>query len=172
MTAPPTPDEMRVAEEIVTNWITRCDNLPEIRFEQSWVLLHIIAAALSTTAAQAEAQRAVCSEIQRIMATYREQKAELGYVDTPGGLEHMGDVWRLLAEWDDSLRAAALSTTAAQAEASGMRKAAAIARNFRDGNPEAWDSVATTGNRIAAAILASGLQTTPPAAPAEDKEND
>jgi hypothetical protein len=110
MTAPPTPDEMRVAEEIVTNWITRCDNLPEIRFEQSWVLLHIIAAALSTTAAQAEA--------------------------------------------------------------SGMRMAAAIARNFRDGNPEAWDSVATTGNRIAAAILASGLQTTPPAAPAEDKEND
>lgn len=45
----------------------------------------------------------VCSEIQEIMNTYREQEAK-GNVDTPGGLEHMGDVWRLLSDWDDKLK--------------------------------------------------------------------
>lgn len=50
------------------------------------------------------AASAVCTEIMEIMATYREQEAELGYVDTPGGLEHMGDAWRLLGEWDERLR--------------------------------------------------------------------
>ena len=44
----------------------------------------------------------VCSEIQKIMETYREQEA-CGRVDTPGGLEHMGDVWRLLRKWDEDL---------------------------------------------------------------------
>jgi len=44
----------------------------------------------------------VCTEIQRIMATYREQEAA-GEVGTPGGLEHMGDVWRLLSRWDREL---------------------------------------------------------------------
>ena len=47
-------------------------------------------------------QNEVCVEIQRIMTTYREQKAE-GDVGTPGGLEHMGDVWRLLGKWDATL---------------------------------------------------------------------
>ena len=37
----------------------------------------------------------VCEEILEIMATYREQEDE-GHVDSPGGLEHMGDVWSLL----------------------------------------------------------------------------
>ena len=46
----------------------------------------------------------ICAEIQRIMATYREQEAR-GYVDTPGGLEHMGDVWRLFRFWDEQLTA-------------------------------------------------------------------
>jgi|SRR5215472_6325043 len=50
------------------------------------------------------AQENVCRQILTIMETYREQEKE-GYVDTPGGLEHMGDVWRLLAEWDEQLRA-------------------------------------------------------------------
>ena len=36
------------------------------------------------------------------MCTYREQEAA-GNVDTPGGLEHMGDVWRLLRRWDTEL---------------------------------------------------------------------
>lgn len=44
----------------------------------------------------------VCAEIQEIMVDYREQDAR-GYVDTPGGLEHMGDVWRLLRKWDKML---------------------------------------------------------------------
>lgn len=48
----------------------------------------------------------VCGDIQMIMKTYRDQEAE-GSVDTPGGLEHMGDVWRQLAEWDETLRASA-----------------------------------------------------------------
>ena len=44
----------------------------------------------------------VCKEIQEIMVTYREQEAA-GSIDTPGGLEHMGDVWRLLRKWDKLL---------------------------------------------------------------------
>ena len=50
-----------------------------------------------------ERLQAICDEIQRIMVVYREQEAKYGYVDTPGGLEHMGDVWRLLASWDAAL---------------------------------------------------------------------
>lgn len=45
----------------------------------------------------------VCAEIQEIMRTYREQEASPSGVDTPGGLEHMGDVWRLLRRWDTEL---------------------------------------------------------------------
>lgn len=45
---------------------------------------------------------AVCDGIREIMATYRKQEAR-GGVDTPGGLEHMGDVWRLLSKWDAAL---------------------------------------------------------------------
>lgn len=44
----------------------------------------------------------VCTEIREIMETYREQDAA-GSVDTPGGLEHMGDVWRKLRDWDKKL---------------------------------------------------------------------
>jgi len=47
--------------------------------------------------------KSVCDEIQRIMEVYREQEASDYGVDTPGGLEHMGDVWRLLREWDEAL---------------------------------------------------------------------
>jgi len=52
----------------------------------------------------ASAKDKVCAAIQQIMASYREQEAA-GEVDTPGGLEHMGDVWRLLASWDRELSA-------------------------------------------------------------------
>lgn len=45
----------------------------------------------------------IATEIQEIMKTYRQQEAE-GGVDTPGGLEHMGDVWRMLSKWDEQLR--------------------------------------------------------------------
>ena len=46
--------------------------------------------------------RKICMEIAEIMETYREQDAA-GGVDTPGGLEHMGDVWRLFKKWDREL---------------------------------------------------------------------
>src|ERR1700677_1616030 len=49
------------------------------------------------------AKDSVCREIQEIMETYREQAASSYGVDTPGGLEHMGDVWRLLGQWDQAL---------------------------------------------------------------------
>lgn len=45
----------------------------------------------------------VCGEIQDIMRVYREQEASHDGVGTPGGLEHMGDVWRLLRKWDTLL---------------------------------------------------------------------
>lgn len=39
-------------------------------------------------------------EIIEIVKDYREQSASAYGVDTPGGLEHMGDVWRLLCKWE------------------------------------------------------------------------
>jgi hypothetical protein len=48
------------------------------------------------------AKDAVCAEVRDIMAEYRRQ-AEAGFVDTPGGLENMGDVWKLLGRWDELL---------------------------------------------------------------------
>jgi hypothetical protein len=58
-----------------------------------------------------EAEQKVCAEIKEIMETYREQEKSSWGVGTPGGLEHMGDVWRLLKKWD-----AALTEAAAQKE--------------------------------------------------------
>ncbi len=46
----------------------------------------------------------VCEEILEIMKTYHEQESEPGGVDTPGGLEHMGDVWRLFYKWEKMLK--------------------------------------------------------------------
>lgn len=45
----------------------------------------------------------VCEEILRIMETYHEQDKSPYGVDTPGGLEHMGDVWRLFSKWEARL---------------------------------------------------------------------
>lgn len=44
-------------------------------------------------------QQVICDQIVAIMATYDRQMREDGYIGTPGGLEHMGDVWRLLGRW-------------------------------------------------------------------------
>ncbi len=49
-------------------------------------------------------QHQVCDEILSIMATYHEQD-DAGSIGTPGGLEHMGDVWRLLGKWEEMLKA-------------------------------------------------------------------
>ena len=44
----------------------------------------------------------IVNEIKDIMETYHEQE-DRGYIDSPGGLEHMGDVWRLLNKWDKAI---------------------------------------------------------------------
>lgn len=49
-----------------------------------------------------EADR-ICAEILDIMRTYHEQSRSPYGVDTPGGLEHMGDVWRLFSKWEQML---------------------------------------------------------------------
>jgi hypothetical protein len=54
------------------------------------------------TAEELRKIKPVCAEIHRIMETYREQE-DAGNVDSPGGLEHMGDVWNLLSKWDKML---------------------------------------------------------------------
>jgi hypothetical protein len=46
----------------------------------------------------------VCAEILEIMSIYHEQEKSSYGVDTPGGLEHMGDVWRLFSKWERQLK--------------------------------------------------------------------
>lgn len=46
----------------------------------------------------------VCAEILEIMSDYREQEKSPRGVGTPGGLEHMGDVWTLFRKWERMLR--------------------------------------------------------------------
>jgi hypothetical protein len=51
-----------------------------------------------------DAKTAVCDEIIYIMDVYHEQEESARGVDTPGGLEHMGDVWRLFRKWEKLLK--------------------------------------------------------------------
>lgn len=46
----------------------------------------------------------IVDELLEIMDTYHEQESR-GDIGTPGGLEHMGDVWRLLLRWEEIARA-------------------------------------------------------------------
>ena len=48
-------------------------------------------------------QEQVCNEILDIMRTYHEQDESSRGVDTPGGLEHMGDVWSMFLKWESVL---------------------------------------------------------------------
>lgn len=48
----------------------------------------------------------IMEEILKIMQTYHEQEATAYGVDTPGGLEHMGDVWHLFLKWEKAILAA------------------------------------------------------------------
>ena len=57
----------------------------------------------------------ICDEIHEIMASY-----DGGEDSTPGGLEHMGDVWRLLRKWDLMIQA----NSADEANAKAALKAA------------------------------------------------
>lgn len=50
------------------------------------------------------AMQQVCAEILSIMDTYHEQKKSKYGVGTPGGLEHMGDVWSLFMRWEEKLK--------------------------------------------------------------------
>lgn len=50
-------------------------------------------------------EETIATEIVEIMQEYDRQEAANGYVDTPGGLEHMGDVWRLLGGWRRQIEA-------------------------------------------------------------------
>jgi len=45
----------------------------------------------------------ICCEILSIMRTYHEQASTPFGIDTPGGLEHMGDVWKLFHRWENML---------------------------------------------------------------------
>ena len=54
----------------------------------------------------AQAQYAICTEILEIMQVYHEQEKSYFGVDTPGGLEHMGDVWALFMKWEKLLETA------------------------------------------------------------------
>lgn len=51
------------------------------------------------------ARDTICDEILDIMKTYHEQEQSSRGVDTPGGLEHMGDVWKLFQRWEEALLA-------------------------------------------------------------------
>ena len=50
-----------------------------------------------------EASGVIGNEILRIMHAYHEQDRR-GNIDTPGGLEHMGDVWTLFGMWEHRLK--------------------------------------------------------------------
>jgi hypothetical protein len=50
------------------------------------------------------AEHEVCDEILDIMREYKEQENSASGVDTPGGLEHMGDVWKLFHKWESKLK--------------------------------------------------------------------
>ena len=49
------------------------------------------------------AMATIASDILAIMQTFDEQMENDGDIDTPGGLEHMGDVWKLMREWRERL---------------------------------------------------------------------
>lgn len=49
------------------------------------------------------AREQICDEILRIMKVYHQQM-DAGNLGTPGGLEHMGDVWKLFERWDNKLK--------------------------------------------------------------------
>lgn len=53
-----------------------------------------------------EAQTKICNEILEIMKEYHRQCDEYGYATgSPGGMEHMGDVWDVFLGWERELKA-------------------------------------------------------------------
>jgi len=68
-------------------------DLPPVQDVQPFVYPEVPAAV------KVDAKTAICAEILEIVADYRS-----GECDTPGGLEHMGDVWRLFGKWERMLK--------------------------------------------------------------------
>lgn len=59
----------------------------------------------------------IINEIMQIVDTYHEQEVRPEGIGTPGGLEHMGDVWGLFMKWEGILRTKSIhvpNTTAIQ----------------------------------------------------------
>jgi len=81
------------AQEIRTGGVYRLEHpaMPMIR--------DAIAAERDAARGEALAATQIRDEIIDIMKVYHEQEAR-GSVDTPGGLEHMGDVWSLFRKWE------------------------------------------------------------------------
>ena len=50
----------------------------------------------------------IIKELLDIMFVYHQQE-DRGNIDTPGGLEHMGDVWRLLLKWEEMAKSERLA---------------------------------------------------------------
>jgi hypothetical protein len=83
---------------------TSADLTPDEMIVTGDELQPIVAAAIAEArfAAKTIAED-VADEIVEIMRVYDQQQAEHVYGGTPGGLEHMGDGWRLLNKWRDRL---------------------------------------------------------------------
>ena len=97
----------QVDDVLVTNWITAKDN----NYRQA--LAELTATAIreheapeiSEHGRRVQRLEAIGAEITNIMRVYHEQEHSRHGVGTPGGLEHMGDVWRLFKRWETSLAA-------------------------------------------------------------------
>lgn len=89
--------EVEATEEEFDAWL----NLKKLEHEFSPYKGKPIYKALMKAAVARLAEREVCAEILAIMDTYHEQYPN---IDTPGGFEHMGDVWGKFVEWETKLR--------------------------------------------------------------------
>ncbi len=98
MTTPTPADERRALKFIRRYWLTYVNS-------DVGALAAEFAAIRAEEREARKARDAVCDEIVSIMEVYDEQVAKNGYCDTPGGLEHMGDVWKLLDGWRAAIRA-------------------------------------------------------------------
>jgi hypothetical protein len=61
-------------------------------------------AALASAIQEAVKPCPICEEIVEI-DDERIRQEHAGFIDTPGGFEHMGDVWNQISKWADLIRA-------------------------------------------------------------------
>jgi hypothetical protein len=72
-------------------------------------------AALQSAIPEAVEGCPICDEIVEINDE-RIQQEQKGFIDTPGGFEHMGDVWNQISKWADLIRARCAIPEAAESE--------------------------------------------------------